>query len=180
MPKREEAPKEIIEEELQDGTEKEPSGKTTIKAKPVPVEAELLEFATLGANYVRLKKEETKLKADITKQNTIIKNKAEQSSLFDMNGDHRELYAPLGDGLNEVFIQIQSRKSVSPVANIVQLVRDKLGDKADNFIMMKEVLHDTALEAMVNQGLITPQELLDWTTTNETKSLIVKVNKKRN
>jgi len=45
--------------------------------------------------------------------------------------------------------------------------------------MIREVLHDNALEAMLNQGLITNEDILEWTSVKETESLIVKINKKR-
>ena len=136
------------------------------------------ELAELWVNYVRLKNEGDKIAKEVTKQKGVIKDKFTHVE-YDINGKHKEIYAPAGDGLNEVFIQLQMRESVSAVSNVVDLVRQKLGDKADTFIMKVEVLHDTALEAMLNQGLITQKDILDWTTTKEVESLIVKVNKKR-
>lgn len=150
-----------------------------IVATKIDVPEGLMEIATLGANYVRLKKDETKLKAEITKQNGIIKDKVTNSELYELNGKHKEVYAPLGDGMNEVFVQIQTRESVSTVDDIIARVRQKVGDKAENFIMVREVLHDNALEAMLNQGLITNDDILEWTSVKETESLIVKINKKR-
>lgn len=139
---------------------------------------QIYELAKKGANYVRLKKDETKLKKEIKTENEDIKKIVKENpSLYELNGKHKEVTAPLGDGVNEIFIQIQTRESISTVDNIVDLVKQKLGDKADNFIMQIEVLHSNALEAMLNQGLITEQDILDWTTTRETESLIVKANK---
>ena len=138
----------------------------------------LHELAKKGANYVRLKKDETKIKGEISKENTQIKAVINDNpTLFVLNGKHKEVTAPLGDGMNEVFFQIQKRESVSMVDNVVDLVKQKLGAKADNFIMKVEVLHENSLEAMKNQGLITDQDIIDWTSVKETESLIIKMNK---
>lgn len=143
----------------------------------VTAKDQLHELAKKGANYVRLKKEETKIKGEIKKENDDIKNVIKSDIPYDVNGKHKEVTAPLGDGMNEVFFQIQTRESISMVDNIVDLVRKKLGDKADTFIMKVEVLHENSLEAMKNQGLITDQDIIDWTSVKETESLVVKMNK---
>ena len=137
----------------------------------------LHELAKKGANYVRLKKDENKIKGEISKENAEIKQIIKSDIQYEINGKHKEITAPLGDGLNEVFFQIQTRESISMVDNIVDLVKSKLGKKADNFIMKVEVLHENSLEAMKNQGLITDQDIIDWTSVKETESLIIKMNK---
>ena len=148
---------------------------------PINLKDKLIELGKIGANYLRLKGDEKKMKAEITKENTALKSVVKESpELFETNGKHKEVYAPMGDGINEVFIQVQKRESIKMVDNVVQLVKDKLGEgSADNFIMTVEVLHDNALEAMKNQGLISDEDILEWTTIKETESLIVKANKKR-
>jgi len=138
---------------------------------------QLHELAKKGANYVRLKKEETNIKGSIKKENDEIKSIIKSDISYDINGKHKEVIAPLGDGMNEVFFQIQTKESISMVDNIVDLVRKKLGDKADTFIMKVEVLHENSLEAMKNQGLITDQDIIDWTSVKATESLVVKMNK---
>ena len=45
--------------------------------------------------------------------------------------------------------------------------------------MKVEVLHDTALQSLLNSNLITDADILEWTTTSETYALSVKVNKKK-
>lgn len=152
----------------------------TSRTGTTPKRDRLVEIGQIGAMYLRLKKEEKDLSAKIAKENTKLKEiSVKEVELFTPNGKHKELYAPLGDGINELFIQIQMRESISMDADIIAKVREKLGKKADNFIMITEVLHQNSLESMLNQGLITPQDILDWTSTRTTKSLIVKANKKR-
>lgn len=139
------------------------------------------ELAQKGANYIRLKKDEAKLKKDITTKNADIKKFVKSNpDLYEINGKHKEVTLPMGDGMNEIFIQIQIRESISTVDNIIDLVKKKLGNKANNFIMKVEVLHKDALTAMFNQGLITNQDILAWTNSKETESLIVKANKIKN
>jgi hypothetical protein len=99
--------------------------------------------------------------------------------VYELNGKHKELYAPLGDGVNEIFFQLQCRESVKTVPNIIELVRKKLGATAESYIMKVEVLHDTALQSLLNSNLITDADILEWTTTSETYALNVKVNKKK-
>jgi len=138
----------------------------------------LNDLATKGAYYLRLKKDEKILSGKITVVNKEIKAAVKDNlSLFDVNGNHYEISAPMGDGMNEIFIQLQNRESVSTVSNIIALVREKLGDKAENFIMRAEVLHNNALDAMLNQGLITNDDILDWTHTKTVESLVIKANK---
>ena len=158
-----------------------PTGRVTaVKPAEGAIDKRLEDLALHGAVYLRLKNDATKLEKEVKKENEIIKAKAEEcDDLMDVNGKHKEIYVPLGDGMNELFVQIQTRESVTVVDNIIQMVREKLGKKAENFIMTTEVLHESALEAMLNQGLISNADLLDWTSTKSTKSLIVKVNKKR-
>lgn len=140
----------------------------------------VIELAKTGAKYLRIKREIKDKTAEAKKENDLIKKTIkEDSSMFIVNGKHKELYAPLGDGVNEIFFQIQTAESVSMVDNALDLVKKKLGDKADNFIMTVEVLHENALEAMLNQGLIDENDVLDWTTTKTTERLIVKPNKKK-
>jgi len=140
----------------------------------------IIELAKIGAKYLRIKREIKDKTAEAKKENTLIKEAIKNDGIeFTVNGKHKELYAPLGDGVNEIFFQIQTAESVSMVDNVLDLVKKKLGDKADNFIMTVEVLHDNALEAMLNQGLITEQDVLEWTTTKSTERLIVKSNKKK-
>ena len=143
------------------------------------VSPEVLELAGIGAEYLRLKKNEAKLKKDIEGKNKLIKEKLDKPEVYDLNGKHKELYAPLGDGVNEIFFQLQCRESVKTVPNIIELVRKKLGATAESYIMKVEVLHDTALQSLLNSNLITDADILEWTTTSETYALNVKVNKKK-
>jgi hypothetical protein len=54
------------------------------------------------------------------------------------------------------------------------LVRAKLGGQAAQFIVITESLHANALETMLHSGLITAQDLQDWTTIKPSTALIVK------
>lgn len=139
----------------------------------------LHDLAKRGLHYLSLKRKSDEIGEQISKEKDSIKKDFLESHLYDKNGAHKEIYAPAGDGLNEVFIQIQARESISTVANIVDLVKQKLGTKADAFLMVTEVLHKDALEAMFNQGLITKKDIQDWTVSKATESFIVKLNKKR-
>lgn len=143
------------------------------------VEPKLLSLALEGSKYLRFKKEEKTLKGHIDKLNKTIKASFDDESLYVMNGTHKEIYAPLGDGVNEIFIQMQGRQSVKTVPNIIELIRAKLGKPAESYIMKVEVLHDTALQSMLNSGLITNQDILDWTTNSTTYALNVSANKKK-
>ena len=135
-------------------------------------------LALKGAEYLRLKKDEKKIKAEIARGNTSIKTLFKANlDITDKNGNHREIYAPLGDGINQIFIQLQNRQSISLVSNILDKVKDKLGAKASKYIQKIEVLQNGAVEAMLVNGEITEDDVLDWTTTKETESLIVKANK---
>lgn len=134
-------------------------------------------IAQKAVEYAKLKKAETELKGEIAKKNGELKGEFKSSGLGIMNGKHLEYNAPLGDGVNEVFIQIQNKESVSMVDNIIGLVREKLGEKAEKYIYTQEVIHDNALEAMFNSGLITEEDVASWTTIKTVESLVVKVNK---
>lgn len=136
-------------------------------------------LAQVGLSYLSLKAQATKIKTETDKKNKEIKEKLVESELFDVNGNHKELHVPAGDGLNEVFIQIQGKESVSMVNDVVAQVRAKLGKNAEAFIMKVEVLHSDALEAMHNQGLITDEDVEEWTEKKITESLIVKLNKRK-
>lgn len=138
-----------------------------------------LRLAQSGLSYLSKKRDADALAKKIKAENAEIKSNFMDSGLYEINGKHKELYLPAGDGMNEVFIQIQGKESVSMVDNIVDLVRKKAGKKADNFIMTVEVLHENALEAMLNQGLITEKDLEEWLVKNTSESLIVKLNKKK-
>lgn len=150
------------------------------KSRHEKVEGRLIELGVVAADYLRVKKEQDKLAKQVKEKNTKIKQLGEENAdLFVKNGAHREVYAPLGDGVNEIFIQFQHKESVSLVSNAVDLIRQKLGKKADNYIMTVEVLHENALQAMRNAGLITDQDILDLTVSKSSESLIVKANKKK-
>ena len=144
-------------------------------------EERLILLGQKGAIYAGLKTKEKALAKEIKDKNTDIKSFTEANmDLLDVNGNHREVTAPIGDGVNELFVQVQTRKSTKPVDNIVALIKEKLGEeKAKNYINVVEVVPDNSLEAMFNNGDITKEELIDWTVTKETKSLIVKVNPKK-
>lgn len=167
-------PKRKIEQEIIDVTAEKPK----VNFKKLSSEGKLEIIAQKGLHYLSLKREADGINGKIKKENAEIKNLVIDSNIYDINGEHKEIYAPVGDGLNEIFVQVQKRTSVGYVDNIVDLVRQKLGAKADNFIMKVEVLHKDGLEAMFNQGLITKSDISDWTTQKESESLIVKLNKK--
>tara|TARA_Y100000034_G_scaffold29728_1_gene36172 strand:+ start:49412 stop:49882 length:471 start_codon:yes stop_codon:yes gene_type:complete len=136
------------------------------------------DVARIGAVYLRKKKDEKDVKSEIEKMKKELKGFfTKYPDLVKKNGKHLEIFADLGDNANEVFIQLQHRESVSTVDNIIDLVKAKLGKKADQYIRTVEVLHDNALESMLSNELIDEDDLLDWTKTKETKSLIVKANK---
>jgi len=159
------------------------TSKEEFKADPSKhdgVSENILELARIGAEYLRLKKDEAKLKKDLDGKNKDIKSKLDNPEVYELNGKHKELYAPLGDGVNEIFFQLQCRESIKTVPNVIELIRKKLGATAESYIMKVEVLHETALQSLLNSQLITNDDLLEWTTTAETYALNVKVNKKRN
>lgn len=163
---------------VRDGLKKESSLKADA-SRHEGTDDRLLQLAQQGANYLRLKKEDTKLAKEIKEQGDKIKTAVDDPTLYSLNGKHKEIYAPLGDGMNEVFFQLQCRESVSTVPNIVELLRQKLGAKAEAYIMKVEVLHDSTLQSLLASGDITNDDILEWTTTKETYALSVKMNKKK-
>lgn len=115
---------------------------------------------------------------DITKEKESYKKEIKElivdEDIFVQNGKHKEIQLPAGDGRTEILVQLQVAESVSTVDNVIALMREKLGEKAEMFIRSVEMPHDNAIETMYNQGLITEQDVMDWTSTKETERLIVK------
>ena len=150
------------------------AGNSGVKTK----EDKLNELALLGVEYVRIKKDEKLLGEKVKTNNAIIKEKfLEYDDLYVINGNHKEIYAPLGDGMNELFLQLQGKESVSMVDDVIAQVRKKLGKKAEDYINKVEVIHPTALESMKNAGLLTDADILELTVTKKSESLIIKINK---
>lgn len=93
------------------------------------------------------------------------------------NGLHKEITLPLPDGKMQVFIRNQVAEKVKTVDNLIDLIKEKLGDKAGKFIYTTEVLHTNALENMLAEGLIDAADIQEWTSTLHQTSLIVKMSK---
>lgn len=134
------------------------------------------EIKTSAVYYKKIKTDIEKLAVDADELNKEIKEAIKQEGIAEKNGAHLELTAPLGDGKQEVFVQLQRKQAVKTVDNIISLIRDKLGEKeAGHYIRTVEVLHDNALTTLFNNGLITADEVNDWTVVKESESLIVKI-----
>lgn len=128
----------------------------------------------IAGNYSAIATEVKKLGATQDKYKKEIKEYMEDPDIYEKNGNHKEVTLPAGDGKTEYFVQVQIAESVSAVDNIIGLMREKLGEKAENFITTVEVIHPNAIESMYNQGLITEKNVTDWTTTKQVERLIVK------
>lgn len=139
-----------------------------------------IQISQLGIQYAGKKKKIKDMEADAGKDKVKIMSFInEHTDLFDVNGNHLEINAPAGDGLNEVFIQLQRRKSVSTVDNVIDALREKLGSAVDNYITTVEVLHENALESMFDNGLITKKDIDKLVVEKTVESLVVKLNKKK-
>lgn len=139
----------------------------TPKAKKEKLMASATKYLALGEQSKVLTAEQGKLKKEIKEIMT-------DPQVYEENGKHKEVTIPLGDGKNEIFVQVQVAESISTVDNIIGLIRKKLGAKAETYITTVEVLHNNALDNMYKSGLITEKDILDWTTTSESERLIVK------
>lgn len=139
----------------------------------------VIEIAQKGISYASKNKQkkdlEDKLKVEKASITDFIH---EHSKIFDVNGNHLEITAPAGDGLNEVFVQLQKRESFGTVDNVIDALREKLGSVVDSYVTKVEVLHENALESMFNNGLITKTDVDKLITKKTSEVLIVKVNKK--
>ena len=80
---------------VRDGLKKE-SGLKADATRHEGTDARLLDLAQQGANYLRLKKEDTKLAKEIKEQGDKIKTAVDDPTLYNLNGKHKEIYAPLG------------------------------------------------------------------------------------
>ena len=139
-----------------------------------------IKVSQMGIQYASKNKKIKDMQTDIAKDKVeIVSFIKENTDLFDVNGNHLEINAPAGDGLNEVFIQLQRKKSVSTVDNVIDVLREKLGSAVDNYITTVEVLHENALESMFNNGLITKKDIDKLVVEKTSESLIVKLNKKK-
>ena len=131
-------------------------------------------LGTIGIAYYALGKEEKKIKASKDKHNKEIKGLMLEEGLYTKNGKHREHLTPLGDGVNNLLIQIQVAETIKPVDNVIDILRNKLGEKAEAFITKVEVLNPDAFESMLKMKLIKESELLDLVTSSTMEKLIVK------
>lgn len=153
--------------------------KPTKSLKDMGVDESVLEIGIKAGAFLAVKKQQDALGKELDKSKVVIKDfmESDNPNLL-VNGKHKEIYAPLGDGVNEAFIQLQTKESIKLVDNIIPVLRAKLGDKAETFIHTQEVLQAGALESLHKMGLLDDKDILDLTSVTETKSLIVKLNKK--
>lgn len=126
-------------------------------------------YAHINEQIKELKKEQDSLKVTI-------KELINDPEIHNLNGKHKERVLPLGDGKHELFVQLQIAEQVNPIDNIIEVLRDKLGDKVEPFIIKTEILQDNALEGLYNQKVLSQPEILDLVNTKETERLIIKVN----
>ncbi len=123
--------------------------------------------------YLDLKKREATVKKEIEKSATLIKSTFEQTD-FNSVGEHREIVVLAPDGKTKILIRDQVAVRASTVDNIIACVREKLGDKAENYILREEVLAPNALEQMLMAGDVTAEDLHRWVQEKKVHSLIVR------
>lgn len=146
-----------------------------INPAPKGKRAKLEKLTLAVGSYFSLSTRIKSLTADKEKDNKEIKKLIADPEVHEVNGNHKEVTLDAGDGKTKYFVQLQVAESTSTVDNIVALMREKLGEKAENFIVTREMLTEKALESAYNQGLIKEKDILDWTVTKEVERLIVKV-----
>ena len=160
-------------------TNKSSSGEPAKRRADLGVDEEVLNIGLKAGEFLSVKKQQDNLGKTLEKHKVVIKDFMESDNPnILVNGKHKEIYAPMGDGTSEVFIQLQAKESVKVVDNIIPILRAKLGDKVETFIHKVEVLQTGTLESLYKMGLIDDKDILDLTSTTESKSLIVKLNKK--
>lgn len=108
------------------------------------------------------------------KRKSVIIDLLEDPEVGETNGKHKERTFDLVGTDNKLLVQLQTTESISTVDNIIDLLRDKVGSEVESFITTVEVLSETALESLLNRGLITEQDILDWTKVKTTNRLIIK------
>ena len=131
------------------------------------------------ANYLRLKKEESKVKKELGTLNKKIVELFRASDIGSLNGKHLEANLDLGDGLNVIFVQLQEKESVSMNSTVISDFREKIGEEAEMFILKVEQLQPNALANAFDMGLLTVDDVADMTTTKVSHALIVKPAKKK-
>ena len=132
------------------------------------------ELEVLTQAYMGLKLREKKLADEIAGINKKIKAIITNDKTIPMNGRHTEYTFLASDGKTRLMVRNEVSQSTSLVGDVVERVKEKLGEEAARFIVTEETLLPTALEQMVVEELIGAQELTDWTVTKETSRLIVK------
>ena len=135
----------------------------------------------LAVEYLRYKKDEenAKKEKDKVKKKIVPEIKKPENHEKSPNG-HLEADLPLGDGLNNVFIQLQKRVSVAPVANALELLEQKLGKEAiEPYVVTQRVLHPNALEQLYMKEKLTAEDIEELTVERESEALIVKANKRK-
>lgn len=132
----------------------------------------------LAGNHIGINSNIKTLTTQQDKGKKEIKELIGDKDIYEVNGKHKEITLPAGDGKTEYFVQLQTATSVGVVANIISLMRAKLGAKAETYITTQEVLHSNAIESMYNSGLITEKDVKDWTTEKDTERLIVQIKEK--
>jgi len=144
---------------------------------PVRKNENLVKLGMAGASYLMVKESEDALATQKTNTKKEIERLLEDPTIpVVLNGKHKEITVELEDGQTKIFIQKQFRDgTVKPIDNIIDAVRSKLGEEADKFIILVPVLQSNALEQMLSEGLITLEDLKDWTVKGKpTVALIVK------
>jgi hypothetical protein len=133
-----------------------------------------------GAAYLSVKESEDALALKKKASRTEIERLLESPEIpLQMNGAHREITVQIPGTDVSIFFQKQHRESVCTVDNILDVIKNKLGDKADRFIVQIPTLASNALEQMLLEGLITNTDLEEWTVTKVSTALIVKEKDKK-
>lgn len=81
---------------------------------------------------------------------------------------------------DKILVQLQSSKdSIQPVSNVVSLLRDKLKEDAEKYIVFTETVSLRALESLKTMGLITEEDFksLTFNQAGTTKRIIKRVKK---
>ena len=141
--------------------------------KPPEKQAKREQMDSHARNYFALKKEEKALKAKVEKTNKEIKIFMADPEIYTKNGKHREYTTPMGDGKHNIVVQVQLAESIKPVDNLLDLVRAKLGDKAEQFVVKTESLVPNALESMLAMKLIKEKDVLEWVTSTTQERLTI-------
>jgi hypothetical protein len=136
-------------------------------------------IARVAAHYLNLKAEEKGQAAALEKHKKTLREALYSGHLNTESYDgHVHAILTLQDGTTQIKVKDQNSDRVSKVDNIVDLLREKLGDEAESYIVKTETIQDKALEQLFAAGKISEDDLREWTVVKSIKSLIVEKVKK--